>query len=119
VPQITIEYSANLGTAFQARSFARRVHDHVVATIDTQLASCKTRLVELQETVIGDGSNDNAMIHVDLRILSGRSAEQKRQLGESVMAELGDAVGKPAHLNLQLTVEIRDLDRDHYHKRQL
>ena len=119
MPQITIEYSANLVTAFEARRFARRVHDHVVATIDTQLASCKTRLIELQETVIGDGSNTNAMIHVDLRILSGRSAEQKRLLGERVMAELGNAVAKPDHLNLQLTVEVRDLDRENYHKRQL
>jgi 5-carboxymethyl-2-hydroxymuconate isomerase len=119
VPQITIEYSANLGTAFEARPFARRVHDQVASTIDTQLASCKTRLVELQETVIGDGSNTHAMIHVDLRILSGRPAEQKRLLGERIMAELGDAVAKPDDLDLQLTVEVRDLDRDNYHKRQL
>jgi 5-carboxymethyl-2-hydroxymuconate isomerase len=86
VPQITIEYSGNLGAHFRARPFARRVHDHVVATIDTDLIACKTRLVE----------------H-----------------GETVLEELELAVDKPEGLDVQLTVEIRDLDRDNYHKKRL
>jgi 5-carboxymethyl-2-hydroxymuconate isomerase len=116
VPQIRIEYSANL-TGFDARAFARRVHDHVVATIDTQLANCKTRLVKLDDVVIGDGAETNAMIHVDLRILSGRSGDEKRRLGERVMAELG-AAADPAGLDLQLTLEVRELDSANYHKKR-
>jgi 5-carboxymethyl-2-hydroxymuconate isomerase len=118
VPQISIEYSANL-SGFDARAFARRVHDHVVATIDTQLANCKTRLVKLDDVVIGDGAETNAMIHVDLRILSGRSDDEKRRLGERVMAELGAAAADPAGLDLQLTVEVRDLDSANYHKKRV
>ena len=119
MPQITIEYSSNLKTAFAARNFAGRVHDQIAAIIDTELVSCKTRLVMLDDVVIGDGSDDHAMIHVDLRILSGRSDEQKRRLGEAVAAALDEAVEKPGPLKLQLTVEVRDLDREHYHKRLL
>ena len=57
------------------------------------------------------------MIHVDIRILSGRPDAQKRRLGEAVMSALESAVRKLPQLKLQLTVEVRDLDRDNYHKR--
>jgi 5-carboxymethyl-2-hydroxymuconate isomerase len=118
MPQISIEFSANIAATFDARKFADEVHKLLVAIVETELASCKTRLIELGEVVIGDGSDANAMIHVDLRILSGRTLAQKRQLGEAVLAALA-AVAKPDGLDLQLTVEVRDLDRDNYHKQRL
>ncbi len=117
MPQITIEYSRNLEHVFAARELARSIHDQLPALIDTQLASCKTRLVMHDNLVIGDGSGDNAMIHVDLRILPGRSNDQKTRLGEAVMALLESSVHKPPQMKLQLTVEVRELERDHYRKR--
>jgi len=119
VPQIRIEYSSNLAAAFDARAFALRLHDLLPGLVGTELRSCKTRLVELDRFVIGDGSADQAMVHLDLRILSGRTDEQKRALGEAAMAALAQAVRKPESLNLQLTVEVRELDRDNYHKQYL
>ena len=65
------------------------------------------------------GAEDHAMIHVYLRILSGRADEQKTKLGEAVLAAAVAATDKPPHLMLQITVEIGELDRDHYHKRAL
>ncbi|HEX8256390.1 MAG TPA: hypothetical protein VF589_02045 [Allosphingosinicella sp.] len=119
MPQISIEYSANIAATFDARRFTGEAHKLLVAMVETELASCKTRLIELRDVVIGDGSDANAMVHVDLRILSGRTPAQKRQLGEAVMAALAAAVARPEGLDLQLTVEVRDLDRDHYHKQRL
>ena len=117
MPQISIEYSSNLRGAFDARGFALRVHALIVAAVDTQLANCKTRLIELSDAVIGDGSPDNAMVHVDLRILSGRSEEQKQQLGQAAMAALEEAVRETDGLKLQLTLQVRELDRANYHKK--
>jgi 5-carboxymethyl-2-hydroxymuconate isomerase len=115
MPQIRIEYSGNIGSSFDARDFARQVHELVAATVDTELGNCKTRLVELSDFLIGDGSDNQAMIHVDVRILSGRTQPQKEQLGQAVLAALEQAIHK-SHLWLQLTVEVRELDRDNYHK---
>lgn len=119
MPQVRIEYSGNLGTAFSARRFAGQIHEHLAAIALAEPASCKTRLVELTDVIIGDGSDRNGMIHVDLRILSGRTDQQKRQLGEAVMRSLREAVQKPDGVDLQLTVEVRDMARDHYHKVRL
>jgi len=119
VPQVRIEFSGNLEDSFDARRFALRVHDHLASIADADLASCKTRLIRLDDMVIADGSDDQGMIHVDLRILSGRTDEQKRELGATVMRSLQQDFEEPAGLNVQLTVEVRDMDRDFYHKVRL
>jgi 5-carboxymethyl-2-hydroxymuconate isomerase len=119
MPQIAIEYSANLEGAFDPRGLALRLHHFVVETIDTELISCKTRLVKHPQVVICDGADDHAMLHLDIRILSGRSAEEKRRLGEAVHAAAADAVNKPEGLRLQITAEVREIDRDNYHKLRL
>ncbi|HEX8194220.1 MAG TPA: hypothetical protein VF552_15100 [Allosphingosinicella sp.] len=117
MPQIAVEYSGNLGAAFDAESLADRIHGIVAATIDTPLGNCKTRLIELQRYVIGDGGAREAMVHVDLRILSGRGEAEKKRLGEAVLAAAAEAIGEPEGLRVQLTVEVRELDRENYHKR--
>jgi 5-carboxymethyl-2-hydroxymuconate isomerase len=116
MPQLSVEYSANLAGVFDARTFARRLHDIVVETVDTPLGNCKTRLVRLDEALIGDGAPDRAMVHVDLRILSGRTDEQKKRLGQRALALLEAAVAPSQALKAQLTVEVRELDRGNYHK---
>ena len=118
MPQITIEYSGNIGTGFDAPAFAATVHALLVEHADAALFNCKTRLIEHQRFLIGDGSPANAMIHVDLRILPGRSDAQKRALGEAVIAELEKAV-ETKGLDLQLTTEVRELDAANYHKRRV
>ena len=118
MPQITIEYSDNLGVGFAAAGFARTVHDKLVEFADAELVNCKSRLVK-HKVLIGDGSGSPGMVHVDLRILPGRTADQKRQLGEAVIAALEQATTSASGFDLQLTVEVRELDGTNYHKRRL
>jgi 5-carboxymethyl-2-hydroxymuconate isomerase len=119
MPQITIEYSANLVGACDFKALALEVHQLVVATIDTELISCKTRLVCHDNTVIADGADDHAMIHLDLRILSGRPEAEKKRLGEQVHAAARAALDAPEGLRIQITAEVRELDRENYHKLRL
>jgi 5-carboxymethyl-2-hydroxymuconate isomerase len=116
VPQVAIEYSANLAGALDVRALGLRIHDLLVAHAGAGLLNCKTRLVRIEDSLIGDGAPSAAMIHADLRILPGRSAAQKRALGEEVLAALGDAA-PDWDGTLQLTAEVRELDGDNYHKR--
>src|SRR5687767_11968900 len=98
MPQIAIEYSGNLAAAFDPHALALRIHALIAATIDTELGNCKTRIVEIDRWAIGDGAPNLAMLHVDLRILSGRTAEQKTRLGEAVLAVAAEALGEPQGL---------------------
>ena len=118
MPQISIEYSDNIGSRFDARALAGAVHRLLVEHADAQLPNCKTRLIE-QRTFIGDGSAASGMVHIDLRILPGRTEEQKRRLGEAAIAALEEAAGAVELPDLQLTVEVRELDGSNYHKRRI
>ena len=118
MPQVSIEYSSNVAQHLDARGLALAIHRELTPIIDTDPETWKTRLIELHDTIIGDGSPDNATIHVDLRILSGRSAEQTQQAGRTALALASEALSVPERLKLQLTVEVRDLDADNYHKKQ-
>ena len=119
MPQLSIEYSANLGDAFDAPAFARALHEKLVAHADAELANCKTRIVKLQDFLIGDGAPENGMVHVDMRILPGRSEDQKRSLGEAVILALDKSASGAAGFDIQLTVEVGELDGANYHKRRI
>ncbi|MNL49159.1 hypothetical protein D3C87_1720700 [compost metagenome] len=55
------------------------------------------------------------MVHCDLRILTGRTQEQKTALGEAVQAALLAGVKSYAG-PAQISVEIGALDKDNYRK---
>lgn len=116
MPQITVEYSETVAAAFDRRAFALALHPLAAELIGSALSSFKTRFIVLNEVVIGDGAASHAMVHVDFRLLSGRSPELKRRLGNAVLDLTRAHVQAVAGLTIQVTAEIRDLDRPHYHK---
>lgn len=116
MPQITVEFSQVAAAAFDGRAFALALHGMAAPLIDSALNSFKTRLYAIENGVIGDGDPRHAMVHVDFRLLSGRPPELKRQLGEAVLALARSHVQPMPGLDIQVTVEVRDLDRPHYHK---
>ncbi|MEU8526768.1 MULTISPECIES: 5-carboxymethyl-2-hydroxymuconate Delta-isomerase [Streptomyces] len=104
MPQITVDYSAPL----DRRGFALALHPIVVATVDATTDSCKTRFREIEESVCGDGSTDDVVVHVDIALLPGRTGEAKARLAEAVLDLL------PRHLKqsdgVRISAEVRDLD---------
>jgi|TARA_A100001391_G_scaffold203753_1_gene196961 5-carboxymethyl-2-hydroxymuconate isomerase len=117
MPQLEIEYSANLPIAEQLRGLAISLHREIAKAADADLASFKTRLSPLENVVIADGGPKHGMVHLDVRLLSGRSDDVKYAVGaialETVRAHLENLVG---NFDVQFTVEVHDLDRANYHK---
>ena len=87
MPQITLEHSTHFD-ATDWRALALEIHRLCVETVGATLPACKTRIVRCDRLIIADGDPDQAMVHCDLRILSGRTQEQKTALGEAVQAAL-------------------------------
>ncbi|MFI8516648.1 5-carboxymethyl-2-hydroxymuconate Delta-isomerase [Streptomyces sp. NPDC085481] len=104
MPQITVDYSAPL----DRRGFALALHPLVVETVDARLDACKTRFREVEELVVGDGATHDTVVHVEIALLAGRTAEAKARLAEAVIALV------PAHLKeregVHVSAEVRDLD---------
>ncbi|OKK08223.1 isomerase [Streptomyces sp. CB03234] len=110
MPQITVDYSASLDEDFDRRGFALALHPLVVEAAGARLAACKTRTRRAEDTVIGDGTADDALVHVGVGLLAGRSDEVKARLTEAVLALVPEYI-KPAEGRvLHISAEVEDLD---------
>ena len=117
MPQINIEYSANLPKGERLAELAQALHRALPAIIDSDLDSFKTRLTRLDNYVIGDGAPGHAMLHIDLRILTGRTDAVKTAAGKAALDLAVKHVGAvPVGMDVQITVEVGALDRANYHK---
>lgn len=117
MPQLEIEYSAKLPIAEELSKLAPDLHYIIARETGAELSSFKTRLSPLENVVIADGDDKHAMVHLDLRLLSGRSDAAKYAAGTVALAALRDRLEwLVREYEVQFSVEVRDLDRAHYHK---
>ena len=116
MPQITVDYSANLESSFDRRGFALALHPLIVETIDTELDACKTRFRRVDETVVAGGTPDDAIIHIGIALLPGRTPELKAQLSEAVLELLAGHLEARRGLVPVASAEVRDLEPS-YRKR--
>ncbi|HEY9329216.1 MAG TPA: 5-carboxymethyl-2-hydroxymuconate Delta-isomerase [Streptomyces sp.] len=110
MPQITVDYSAELDDAFDRPAFALALHPLIAESVNTKIAACKTRFRRTEETVVADAPDGDALVHVDISLLPGRTPEIKARLTESVLELLTGHLRTVAGPALHLSVEARDLD---------
>lgn len=120
MPQLNIEYSADLFDADRMRALALDLH-HWLAPMVDDVASFKTRLTPLVGAVIGDGDPRHAMLHVELGVLSGRDAALRGRLADFTLDCALDCARRAtaslaAERDVQVTVEVREMARGDYRK---
>nr|WP_145545611.1 5-carboxymethyl-2-hydroxymuconate Delta-isomerase [Variovorax boronicumulans] len=120
MPHIVIEYTPNLGalpfdamlaSATQALSESPEVQDE---------ADLKARVLRADHFRVGLADSGRGYLHVQLRILAGRTPEAKKDLSRRVADALRDHLGAlPPDLEAFLSVEVVDMDRGSYTKVRL
>lgn len=116
MPQITVDYSAQLDETFDFHGFAAALHPLIAETVSTRTAACKTRFRQVAVTAVADAPDGDAIVHVEIAMLSGRTPELKARLTESVLELLAGHIRPADGLTLHLSAETRDLDPS-YRKR--
>lgn len=116
MPQITVDYSGTLDTAFDRQAFALALHPVVVATVDARLEACKTRFRRVDDFVAGDETAGHAILHIEIRLLHGRTDATKIRLADAVLALVAAQVKPVDGVTLHASVEIPTLDAS-YRKR--
>lgn len=119
MPQIRIEHSGNLAGRFDGRTLALGIHQQCVDKVQATMGACKSRILDVGGVVVADGSAEGAMLHADIGLLKGRTAEAKGALAEAVLALMAEAAGKSGVAGVALSVEVRDMDTDTYRKQVL
>jgi 5-carboxymethyl-2-hydroxymuconate isomerase len=100
--------------AFDRPAFGKDLHEALVRIAGGRAGGCKTRFIRLDDTWIADGSPHYAMVHAEIGLLSGRTTEVKRELNEAVLALLRQHTAPLPHLEVQFSVNLRDLERETY-----
>lgn len=114
MPHTTVDYSESLTETFDRRGFALALHPLVATVISTQTAGCRTYFRRIEEAVIADGGPEQAVIRIEVAILSGRAPEVKAELSEAVLELARKHTAAAPGLIVQTSVEITDLDRTSY-----
>lgn len=115
MPHLTLEYTDNLPADIDFDALFARIHTVLAEEGGIRIGNCKSRAVCLGVYRVGSGE-PSAFVHADLRFLEGRPSDVKRQLGKRVLEILNEVYGSLDSPEVQITVEIRDIDRDAYFK---
>ena len=116
MPHLHMEYTANL-TDLNADVALMRLNNTLVGSGQFSAEfDIKSRAVKVETYKVGTALAERAFVHVKLALLSGRSAQIKKQLSESLLAVVQDLCEWPSGVEVQLCVEILDIDRDSYSK---
>lgn len=116
MPHLHLEYTANL-TELPVEKTLLRLNNVLMAS--GQFGSefdIKSRAVKVESFQVGTSLSLRGFIAVTLSLLSGRSPQVKKQLSEGLLAALQDLGEWPVDLQVQLSVQLVDMDRDSYSK---
>lgn len=116
MPHLTVEYSSNIAGLPEAEMLAA-LNATLCASPEIALeVDLKSRIWPVAQYQIGTASAPRAFVHAQLRLLSGRTPEAKKDLSERIASVLQRLTPQPAGVQVQLSVEITDMDRPSYFK---
>lgn len=116
MPHLHVEYSDNLRELDVDCLLLRLNHALVGSGQFSDELDIKSRAVAQASFRVGVAQVERAYAHIKLAILSGRSAQVKRELSASLLEVLKEAIPGVSGLDIQLCVEVIDIDRDSYSK---
>jgi 5-carboxymethyl-2-hydroxymuconate isomerase len=111
MPHLIVEYSANLEPALDIRGLVEALHEAALETGVFPIGGIRTRAAKRDIYRIADGHADNAFIHVQARIGTGRTAEVRQKAAQHIFARLkAETADVFANRPLGLTLEIVEID---------
>lgn len=117
MPHLTLEYSSNVVIDADLVSLFADLHDILEQTGGVRRDNCKSRARMADDFLVGSGGRRDAFVHLDIRLLDGRSVDVRQRIARQARDVLTTRFAKSATaLDLQVTVEVREIDRRFYSK---
>jgi 5-carboxymethyl-2-hydroxymuconate isomerase len=115
MPQLILEYSANIIEKASLFKLLNQINTYLSDHLPTELLSCKSRAYECNTFCIGDGDANNAFVHINLKVMSGREEATLNEVGSGIMHLLKDYLIESAiQHRLQITLEIEELQKTYF-----
>ncbi|MFG2885297.1 5-carboxymethyl-2-hydroxymuconate Delta-isomerase [Streptomyces sp. NPDC048297] len=111
MPVTNVDCSSALASAFDCQGFAHALHPLVCKIIGAEPQACRTHFRRLDERVTVYGASDQAVIHIELMIMSGRSEDTRAELGREVLALARAHTADAPRLTVQTSVLVSEVNR--------
>ncbi len=111
MPHIIAEYSANLEDRLDVQALVDDLHQAAIDSAVADLVAIRSRAVRREHFRVADGNPANGFVHIVARMRRGRTAEQRKALGQALLtaADKRLAAVYPTH-PVGLTVEVHEID---------
>lgn len=115
MPHLTLEYTADLPPEVASPEFFGRLHRVLAEVAGIDIGNCKSRAIHLDTFLVGEEPGTENFVHLDVRIMEGKTTAVKEELGRRILDEIRDAYAA-SDRPFQATVEIRDIVKTQYFK---
>jgi 5-carboxymethyl-2-hydroxymuconate isomerase len=113
MPHLTVEYSANLDGAVDLNALCRALLQALLDSGLVERGAPRVRAVRCDAFAIADDLPENSFIDMSLRLGAGRSHEDKRNLGDALIAAARPLLAEQfAQPHFALSLEVREIDPD-------
>jgi 5-carboxymethyl-2-hydroxymuconate isomerase len=117
MPHLTLEYSSNIEFKLNHQDLFAQLHRLLNEAGGIRIDNFKSRALMRENFLVGRGDIENAFVHLELRLLEGRSPEAKNEIGQGCLQLLKEFYAPSlANQALQITVEIADISKETYFK---
>ncbi len=117
MPQLTLEYSSNIIEDADLTSLLKKLNQVISEVGNIDIKNFKSRAVKRENFFVGTGSSADAFMHVEFKLLEGRSDELKNKICKTLLELLKENFNESvSKLNLQITVELLDIKKSSYFK---
>ena len=111
MPHVIVEYSANIEAELPPQKLVEEIHAAAIASGIAEPVAVRTRLKRREHYRVGDGSPENAFVHIDIRARKGRTLEQKKHAVQTIYDQANRTLDVVFRARpLALTVEIHEID---------
>ena len=111
MPHVIVEYSANIEAELLPEDLVEEIHAAAIASGIAEPVAVRTRLKRREHYRVGDGSPENAFVHIDIRARRGRTLEQKKHAVQTIYDQANKTLEAVFRARpLALTVEIHEID---------
>lgn len=113
MPHCIIEYSKDLEKEISAQNMIEKTYQGALNTNLFISSDIKTRAISFDHYQTGNIKEN--FIYINIKILSGRTVEQRKMLSDTVLNEFKDINIQP----LSISVEISELEKESYSKQYI
>jgi 5-carboxymethyl-2-hydroxymuconate isomerase len=111
VPHIVIEYSANLRESVDFPGLLAALRASALATGVFPLGGIRIRAYQADHYLIADGHQDNAFVHIMLRVGHGRDLETRKRACDAIFATATEQLAPVFdRIPLGISLEMQEID---------